>query len=458
MTWHAGAACHPDRKPAHMTAQEWNRTWFPNPNAPVDGVAARDAAQDAGSCRTARAPWPGPVPWLPPVTTIGSLCSGIGGLELGIERALGARTVWQAEIDPHASKVLAHHWPGVPNIGDVRDLTAMTPVDILTAGYPCQPFSTAGRRKGTDDPRHLWPAVHAAIAHLGPSLVVLENVRGHLTLGFDRVLGDLADIGYDAEWRIVRASDVGCCHQRARLFVAAYPNGGAPGRNGGGIPHQAERGPWWGPSVIHSAQHGRGATAPDASHIGRQRDGRARDRGAGPATQAKHGPPRPDRDRPRDGRGVAAADTTSAERRATQPDALPAATHRPAEPRERRGPDAADADGTPWRQPGSAGEAVHEPRAQQRPGRRSEVAGRADFGPYAAAVRRQEQWHGPAPDPTTDGRLSPAFVQWMMGYPAGWVTDVLDSRNAALRCLGNAVVPQVAETFALGLMQQEAAA
>lgn len=411
MTWHAGAACHPDRKPAHMTAQEWNRTWFPNPNAPVDGVAARDAAQDAGSCRTARAPWPGPVPWLPPVTTIGSLCSGIGGLELGIERALGARTVWQAEIDPHASKVLAHHWPGVPNIGDVRvDIAAMTYVDILTAGYPCQPFSTAGRRKGTDDPRHLWPAVHAAIAHLGPRLVVLENVRGHLTLGFDRVLGDLADIGYDAEWRVVRASDVGCCHQRARLFVAAYPqhgrshsptddprgwqpdaarrrrwgqgvregeartcgplaaypNGGAPGRNGGGIPHQAERGPWWGPSVIHSAQHGRGATAPDASHLGRQRDGRARDRGTG----------------------------------------------------------------------------LEDSR----------------FGPYAAAVRRQEQWHGPAPDPTTDGRLNPAFVEWMMGYPAGWVTDVLDSRNAALRCLGNAVVPQVAETFALGLMQQEAAA
>lgn len=297
--------------------------------------------------------------------TIGSLCSGIGGLELGIERALGARTVWQAEIDPHASKVLAHHWPGVPNIGDVRDLTAMTPVDILTAGYPCQPFSTAGRRKGTDDPRHLWPAVHAAIAHLGPRLVVLENVRGHLTLGFDRVLGDLADIGYDAEWRVVRASDVGCCHQRARLFVAAYPNGGAPGRNGGGIPHQAERGPWWGPSVIHSAQHGRGATAPDASHIGRQRDGRARDR--------------------------------KLDRSVSQ------------------------------------------------------------WGPYAAGVRRQEQWHGPAPDPTTDGRLNPAFVEWMMGYPAGWVTDVLDSRNAALRCLGNAVVPQVAETFALGLMQQEAA-
>lgn len=419
MTWHAGAACHPDRKPAHMTAQEWNRTWFPNPNAPVDGVAARDAAQDAGSCRTARAPWPGPVPWLPPVTTIGSLCSGIGGLELGIERALGARTVWQAEIDPHASKVLAHHWPGVPNIGDVRvDIAAMTYVDILTAGYPCQPFSTAGRRKGTDDPRHLWPAVHAAIAHLGPSLVVLENVRGHLTLGFDRVLGDLADIGYDAEWRVVRASDVGCCHQRARLFVAAYPNGGAPGRNGGGIPHQAERGPWWGPSVIHSAQHGRGATAPDASHIGRQRDGRARDRGAGPA----------------DGGRQAAADATGL-------GGKDGAIGHSQEPIGAK-PCPSDRD--------CSGDTAEGVRKLDR--------SVSQWGPYAAGVRRQEQWHGPAPDPTTDGRLNPAFVEWMMGYPAGWVTDVLDSRNAALRCLGNAVVPQVAETFALGLMQQEAAA
>lgn len=70
---------------------------------------------------------------------------------------------------------------------------------------------------------------------------------------------------------------------------------------------------------------------------------------------------------------------------------------------------------------------------------------------YAGAVRRQEQWHGPAPEPTATGRLNPAFVEWMMGYPAGWVTDVLDNRNAALRCLGNAVVPQVAEAFALGL-------
>lgn len=330
--------------------------------------------------------------------TIGSLCAGIGGLELGVESALGATTAWQAEIDPHASKVLAEHWPGVPNIGDIRDLTAMTPVDILTAGYPCQPFSTAGRRKGTDDPRHLWPAVHAAIAHLGPRLVVLENVRGHLTLGFGRVLGDLADIGYDAEWRVVRASDVGCCHQRARLFVAAYP---VPVRSAPDdtasrtTPHRRTAD---GPAV------NRGTTAyPNGLAAGW-------DSGSASRTQAPDGSHRPDGDGPRHGRGAVAAD------------------------------------------------AAHIGR-QRDWGARDRGAGPTDsrFGPYAAAVRRHEAWHGPAPDPTTDGRLNPRFVEWMMGYPAGWV-DAAGSRNNQLRCLGNAVVPQVAAAFCGGLTPAEAVA
>lgn len=349
--------------------------------------------------------------------TIGSLCSGIGGLELGVESALGATTAWQAEIDPHASKVLAEHWPGVPNIGDIRDLTAMTPVDILTAGYPCQPFSTAGRRKGTDDPRHLWPAVHAAIAHLGPRLVVLENVRGHLTLGFDRVLGDLADIGYDAEWRVVRASDVGCCHQRARLFVAAYP-----------VPV--------GPAPDHTASR-------TAAHS-RPADGPAVNRGT--ATDAK-----------------------GAERRATQPEAIPATTVRPAEPGECSGSAAPDAygSGLEGAQPAQGrllppgGTPADTPLIRrERDGRaRDRGTGPADsrFGPYVAAIRRHEAWHGPAPDPTTDGRLNPRFVEWMMGYPAGWV-DAAGSRNNQLRCLGNAVVPQVAAAFCGGLIPDEAAA
>jgi DNA (cytosine-5)-methyltransferase 1 len=154
---------------------------------------------------------------------IGSLCSGIGGLELGLERAMLTETVWQSEIDPYASQVLGRHW-GVPNLGDMTavDWTTVEPVDIVCAGYPCQPFSMAGQRNGSEDVRHLWPAVRDAIRHLGPSYVVLENVRGHLSLGFGEVLGDLADLGFDAEWRMLRASDVGSCHRRERIFIAAH--------------------------------------------------------------------------------------------------------------------------------------------------------------------------------------------------------------------------------------------
>ena len=111
---------------------------------------------------------------------IGSLCSGYGGLDLGVIAALGGSVAWHVEYDAAPSKILAHHWPDVPNHGDVKttDWSAVEPVGILTAGYPCQPFSVAGKRKGVKDDRHLWPAVCLAIGNLRPGLVVLENVRG----------------------------------------------------------------------------------------------------------------------------------------------------------------------------------------------------------------------------------------------------------------------------------------
>jgi len=93
----------------------------------------------------------------------------------------------------------------------------------MTAGYPCQPFSHAGQRQGTNDARHIWPYIKTAISVLRPSIVILENVRGHLSLGFSTVLADLAEIGYDAQWTLVRASDVGAPHRRERLFVIATP-------------------------------------------------------------------------------------------------------------------------------------------------------------------------------------------------------------------------------------------
>lgn len=158
--------------------------------------------------------------------TVGSLFSGIGGLDLGLERA-GMRVIWQSEIDPYACRVLAKHWPGLPNLGDIKevDWRQVERPDIICGGYPCQPFSTAGRRAGEDDPRHLWPWVRDAISALRPRYAILENVRGHLSLGGTTVLGELAAIGYDAEWSVVSAASVGAPHRRDRLFIVAYPTG-----------------------------------------------------------------------------------------------------------------------------------------------------------------------------------------------------------------------------------------
>ena len=157
--------------------------------------------------------------------TVGSLFSGIGGLDLGLERA-GMTVIWQSEIDPYASRVLAKHWPEVPNYGDIKliDWSRVERPSVICGGYPCQPFSTAGNRKGEEDPRHLWPWVRQAISELQPDYAILENVRGHLSLGGTTVIADLAAIGYDAEWRIVSAASVGANHRRDRIIIVAYPN------------------------------------------------------------------------------------------------------------------------------------------------------------------------------------------------------------------------------------------
>ena len=154
---------------------------------------------------------------------IGSLFSGYGGLDGAVAAYFNAEPAWFAEYDAAPSKVLAHHWPHVPNYGDVTtiDWSTIEPIDILTGGYPCQPFSIAGGRKGAGDHRHLWPYVRDAIRHLRPRYTVLENVRGHLSLGLDRVLGDMAEDGLDAKWVVLPASDAGAPHVRERVFILA---------------------------------------------------------------------------------------------------------------------------------------------------------------------------------------------------------------------------------------------
>jgi len=157
--------------------------------------------------------------------TVGSLFSGIGGLDLGLERA-GMNVIWQSEIDPYATKVLKKHWPQVVNHGDIKQINWRNVVrpDVICGGYPCQPFSLAGKRNGTDDPRHLFPWVLNAISTLRPRYAILENVRGHLTMGGTTVIASLTSIGYDAEWRVVSAAGVGAPHKRERIIIVAYPN------------------------------------------------------------------------------------------------------------------------------------------------------------------------------------------------------------------------------------------
>ena len=154
---------------------------------------------------------------------IGSLCTGYGGLDLAVEAYFNADTVWCAEIDKYASQVIEQRF-NIPNYGNIKEIdwASLEPIDIITAGYPCQPFSHAGYRKGTDDDRHIFPYIMEAISILKPRWVILENVRGHLSLGLKEVLEGLTSIGYDARWQVVRASDVGAPHQRARVFIIAY--------------------------------------------------------------------------------------------------------------------------------------------------------------------------------------------------------------------------------------------
>lgn len=155
--------------------------------------------------------------------TVGSLCSGAGGMDLGLQRA-GMTIAWHAENDPYASCVLARHWPDTPNLGDITrvDWSTVPHVDVIAAGYPCPSFSQAAR--GRNVAPNLWPHVRDAIDAVRPRYVILENVAAHLGRGFDRVLADLDAVGFDAEWTTLTACAFGASHMRRRLFVVAYPH------------------------------------------------------------------------------------------------------------------------------------------------------------------------------------------------------------------------------------------
>ncbi len=375
-----------------------------------------------------------------------SLFSGYGGLDMAIESVLDVRTAYVADIDPGARKVLAHRFPDAPNLGDVTavDWPRLGPIDVIAGGSPCQDLSHAGRRAGmTEGTRsNLWVAMREAIAALRPSLVVWENVRGAYSAGADsalefcagcmgegrldagpvlralgRVLGDLSDLGYDAVWHGLRAADVGAPHGRFRVFVLAYPEG--------------DDTRWW-------------PTGPGEAEGGRARGDAA-------------------------GRGLLPTPTTRDHKGANQrgDDTCLTGALLPT-------PRATDGTKGGPNQRGSSGDLMLPSAVMQllptpsvadvMGGRKARSGERNDepllngiahanlWGDYAAAIARWEAILGrPAPEPTQTSakgnpQLSPRFVEWMMGVPDGWITDVPGiTRNEALKACGNGVVPQQAE-------------
>ncbi len=156
--------------------------------------------------------------------TFGSLFAGIGGLDLGLERA-GMKCRWQVEVNEYAQKVLKKHWPDVARFRDVRDCGKdnLEAVDLICGGFPCQDISNAGKRAGIHGKRSgLWSEYHRIICELRPRYVLVENVAALLGRGLGVVLGDLAASGYDAEWQCLPASAFGAPHRRDRLFILAY--------------------------------------------------------------------------------------------------------------------------------------------------------------------------------------------------------------------------------------------
>lgn len=353
----------------------------------------------------------------------GSLFSGVAGLDRAAESVLGAEAAWFVEHDPAASKVLAYRYPGVPNYGDITTVNWETvePVDVITAGFPCQDISNAGRQAGIEGARSgLWSHVVGAVRVLRPRYLLVENVSALVVRGLDRVLADLASVGFDAEWTCLRASDVGACHRRERVFLVAVPasdcgtapNTAGDGRNQG---RTEPAGIFGRPDVAFSS-----GAARDAESF--RRDTAQPARGS---RQQREGAPR--------GQHRAAPDANGG--------GLARNTERDSEP---QGPET---------------DHEHSVDADRRV---------LDWGPYGPAIERWEAVLGrAAPVPTIRGarggrKLNPALPEWMMGFPKGWITDVPGvSVNEALKLAGNAVCEQQAAAafrWLIPLTEQERAA
>ena len=380
---------------------------------------------------------------------VGSLFTGYGGLDM----AVGGDLAWYAEIEPAACQVLTQHHPDVPNLGDITkiDWSQVEPVDIITGGYPCQPFSHAGSRKGKNDERHLWPYVRDAIHALRPSYAILENVSGHLTLGLADVLADLAEIGWSAEWGTYRASDVGAPHRRERVFIIAHTNSKGSQRFNT-RPKDAIR-----PGTRGVASDSCGIVSANADNSGWVEN----------VKQSSHIAATPGEGQP------SVIDGSGADRdAATRSGALAAADtinnglqHTSKRVDTRQGSDATTGHSSPATDTDNGHrQTVGEVPRLERHAPRSDMLELSDvnWGKYEAAIRRWEDVLGRlAPSPTTPGRndrprLNPQFVEWMMGLPEGHVTGHGLSAAKELKMLGNGVVPQQAAAAISQLMERTA--
>ncbi len=418
------------------------------------------------------------------MTRIGSLFSGYGGLDMAAAAYFGGTVAWHSDIDPGANLILAHRYPKIPNHGDLTriDWSAVEPVDVLTGGFPCQDVSHAGKRAGLrpDTRSGLWTHMAYAVDQLRPRYVVAENVRGLLSaraasdvepcpwcLGgaadgepdlraLGAVLGDLAELGYDARWLGLRASDVGAPHGRFRVFVVATDtlSGGFNGRAsepiGGSFARVAAAG--GGPDTAADSERsgrdgrpgqlgpGRRPEPQDSSHPAANPDGPGLEgRGASGSWAERSEPVRG---------GCTAADATGDRRDEGRAEPARLIGRSDAAQRGDAAPDA-DSDGREglgWLNP-----LEYDADGRGRADRPRDEVERQAWGAYEPAIRRWEhalRRVAPAPTETSPRgtqRLSPRFVEWMMGLPAGHVTDVPGlGRNAQLKALGNGVVPQQA--------------
>jgi DNA (cytosine-5)-methyltransferase 1 len=413
---------------------------------------------------------------------------------MGVEAVTGGRVVWHCEWEDAPSAILKHHWPDVPNFKDVSkvDWASIAPVDILTGGFPCQDVSLAGARKGLAEGTRsgLWSEFAKAIDVIRPRLVVIENVRGLLSasagsdvepcpwcLGDESdqpslralgaVCGELSELGYDSQWTTVRASDAGACHRRERVFIVAWPECSDSGSVGQLLVKHGE-----------DTFRDSGQSQPFASRVEQEYDDLAdlpessmlrtpsAIEGEGGAIRADVAREKNRMLMVRDQMAQLAADNGLK----VSASLLPTPTTQdgknngaPSQMERNTLPLNAEVmllptPNTMEHREIKSAEQIAEMKAKSPGGYRNlreEVINEVqNWGQYEPAIRRWEQVIGrPAPAPTLpDGkegahRLSPFFVEWMMGLNEGHVTatEIGISRNEMLKACGNGVVPQQAE-------------